>query len=510
MQYKTGAKRNLRQIGNELGVAHVVEGSVQRAGNRVRVNAQLIDARTDAHLWAQTYDRDLADVFAIQSEIAKAIADQLQAKLSPSEKSAIEQPPTTDITAFNLYSHAKNLFLTAFAGTNGRDLLQAADLLKQAVTRDPLFFQAYCQLAFTEINIYSLLEHTPEHLARAEAALQTAARLRPDAGETHLARARNLYWGYLDYDGALRELEIARQSLPGEDWIFSLKGYIERRQGRWEECIRDLERATELDPRNFLTLQQLAITYEQLRRYAKEKSTLERILAFEPNDPVTRSLHAFVELDSKADTRPLHEVIDSIREKNPAALPSIADNWLLCAFAERDPAAARKALIALGENPASLGPIADVRFNRPFMEGVIASMARDDAKVRSAFIAARSEQEKTVQAQPNYAPALCMLGLIDAGLGNKQEALREGRRAVELCPIEKDAVLGIAMVKYLAMIAAWAGEKDLACEQLAIAIRSPGDLSYGQLKLMPFWDPLRGNPRFEKIVASLAPKDQKR
>ena len=258
----------------------------------------------------------------------------------------------------------------------GADLLQAADLLKQAVARDPLFFQAYCQLAFTEINIYGVLDHTPAYLAQAEAALQSAARLRPDAGETHLARARNLYWGYLDYDGALRELEIARQSLPGEDWIFSLKGYIERRQGRWEECIRDLERATELDPRNVLTLQQLAITYEQLRRYAKEKSTLERILAFEPNDPVTRSMHAFVELDSKADTRPLHEVIDSIRDKNPAALSSIADNWLLCAFAERDSAAARKALIALGENSVSLGPIVDVRFNRPFMEGIIASLAK--------------------------------------------------------------------------------------------------------------------------------------
>ncbi len=503
MQYKTGAKRNLRQIGNELGVAHVVEGSVQRVGNRVRVNAQLIDARTDAHLWAQTYDRNLADVFAIQTEIAKAIADQLQAKLSPSEKSAIEQALTTDITAFNLYSHAKNLFLTAFAGTNGRaDLLQAADLLKQAVARDPLFFQAYGQLAFTEINIYGVLDHSPEYLAQAEAALQSAARLRPNAGETHLARARNLYWGYLDYDGALRELEIARHSLPGEDWIFSLKGYIERRQGRWEECIRDLERATEFDPRNVLTLQQLALTYEQLRRYAEEKSTFERILAFQPNDPVTRSLHAFVEFDSKADTRPLHEVIDSIRDKNPAALSSVADNWLLCAFAGRDPAAATKALIALAENPAFLGPIADVRFNRPFMEGIIARMTRDDAKVRSAFIAARAEQEKTVQAQPNYAPALCVLGLIDPGLGRKEDALREGRRAVELSPIEKDAVRSIAMVKYLAMIAAWVGEKDLACEQLAIATRKPGDLSYGQLKLMPFWDPLRGDSRFEKIVAS--------
>jgi tetratricopeptide (TPR) repeat protein len=484
-----------------------VEGGVQRVGNRVRVNAQLIDARTDAHLWAQTYDRDLADVFAIQSEIAKAIADQLQAKLSPSEKSAIEQPPTTDITAFNLYSHAKNLFLTAFAGANGRaDLLQAADLLKQAVARDPSFFQAYCQLAFTEINIYGIVDHSPEHLAQAEAALQSAARLRPDAGETHLARARNLYWGYLDYDGALRELEIARQTLPGEDWIFSLKGYIERRRGRWEECIHDLERATELDPRNVLTLQQLALTYQQLRRYAEEKATYERILAFEPNDPVTKSAHAFVELDSKADTRPLRKVTDSIREKNSAAVSSIADNWLLCAFAERDPAAAKEALTALGGNSASLGPIVDVRFSRPFMEGVIARMTKDDAKMQSAFTGARTEAEKTMQAQPNHAPALCMLGLIDAGLGRKGEALREGRRAVELSPIEKDAFLGIAMVKYLAMIAAWAGETDLACEQLAIATSKPSDLSYGQLKLMPFWDPLRGDPRFEKIVASLAPK----
>jgi TolB-like protein/serine/threonine protein kinase/Tfp pilus assembly protein PilF len=507
MQYKTGAKRNLRQIGKELGVAHVVEGSVQRVGNRVRVNAQLIDARTDTHLWAQTYDRDLADVFAIQSEIAKTIADQLQAKLSPGEKSAIEQPPTTDIAAFDLYSHAKNLFLTAFSGTNGRaDLLQAADLLKQAVARDPSFFQAYCQLAFTEINIYGVLDHNPEYLKQAEAALQSAARLRPNAGETHLARARNLYWGYLDYDGALRELEIARQSLTDEDWIFSLKGYIERRQGRWEEAIRDLERATELDPRNVLTLQQLAITYGQVRRYAKQKSTYERILAFQPDDPVTKSQYAFVELDSQADTRPLHKATDSVLEKNPAALSSVADNWLLCALAERDPGAAKKALDALGKNPASLGPVADIRFNRSFMEGVIGRLAKDDAKARVAFTAARAELEKSSQAQPNYGPALCVLGLIDAGLGRKEEALREGRRAIELLPVEKDAINGPAMIKYLAMIAAWVGDNDLACEQLAAAIRMPGSLSYGQLKLLPFWDPLRGDSRFEQIVASLAPK----
>jgi len=212
-------------------------------------------------------------------------------------------------------------------------------------------------------------------------------------------------------------------------------------------------------------------------------------------------MHAFVELDSKADTRPLHEVTDSIRDKNPAALSSIADNWLLCALAENDATAAENALIALGENRATLGPFTNGEvLNRPFMEGVIARIAKDDVRAQAAFTAARAEQEKIVQAQPDFGPTLCVLGLIDAALGRKEDALREGRRAVEVCPIGKDALRGIAMIKYLAMIAAWVGDKDIACEQLAIAIRNPSDLSYGQLKLMPFWDPLRGDPRFAKLL----------
>jgi adenylate cyclase len=195
MQYKSGAPRNLREIGQQLGVAHVVEGSVQRAANKIRVNAQLIDARSDAHLWAQTYDRDLADVFAIQSEIAKAIAEQLQAKLSPNEKKAIEQPPTTDLVAFDLYNRAKSLVLTAsFSATNGPDVRKAIELLDEAVKRDPSFFDAYCQLAFAHETLYAVLgfDHTPARLALAEAAVQAATRLRPDAGETHLAHALQL------------------------------------------------------------------------------------------------------------------------------------------------------------------------------------------------------------------------------------------------------------------------------------------------------------------------------
>ncbi len=481
MAYKSGEKRNLRQIANDLGVAHVVEGSVQRAGNRVRINAQLIDARNDAHLWAQTYDRDLADVFAIQSEIAKAIADQLQAKLSPNEKSAIEQAPTADLTAFDLYSRAKNLLETRFYSDAKANLLQAAELLNQTVARDPSFFDAYCQLAVAHDVLYFVgYDHTPARLALAEAAVQSAFRLRPDAGEAHLARAWNLYYGYLDYDGALGELEVAGRTLPNDPRLFLLKGVIERRQGRWEESIRNLERAVDLDPRNLFVLQQTSLNYFFLRRYRDEEAVLDRALAIAPNDVITRAERSLVELNWHADTRPVHQMVDSIQATNPSALPRIANPWLLCALGERNAVAAEEALNAFGENRPSLSSD-NVYLTRLFVEGLVARMTKDQDKARSAFTAARAEQEKTVQAQPNYGPALCVLGLIDAGLGRKEEALREGRRAIELLPVEKDAMNGPAMIKYFAIIAAWVGDNDLACEQLATASkkrRSPSRGNY--------------------------------
>ena len=504
MQYKSGASRNLREISQQLGIAHVVEGSVQRSGKRVRVNVRLLDARTNRHLWGETYDRDLADVFAIQSEIAKTIAGHLEAKLSPDEKNAIERAPTSDITAFDLYTRANDLLLTRFSSAARATLLQAIDLLDQAVARDPSFFQAHCLLALAHGELYWFgFDHTAARLALAEAAIQAASRLRPDAGETHFARAENLYRGYLDYDGALRELELARQTLPNDAGIFRLTGYIQRRQGRWEESTRNLERAVDLDPRNLIGVQELAFSFGMLRRYADKTSVLDRALAIEPNDVTTKATLASVQFDWKADTRPLHQMIDSVRATNPGAMSHIAETWLICALAERDGAAAKEALLACESPVLLLGD--NVPFNHPFIEGVIAGMTKDSDKARTAFTAARAEQQKTAQAEPNYGPALCVLGLIDAGLGRKEEALTEGWHAVKLNPVEKDTV-NINMIKYLAMIAAWVGDKDLACEQLAIAISTPSALSYGQLKLLPFWDPLRGDPRFEKIVASLAPK----
>jgi TolB-like protein/class 3 adenylate cyclase/Tfp pilus assembly protein PilF len=510
MQYKSGAPRNLREIGQQLGVAHVVEGSVQRAANKVRVIAQLIDARNDAHLWAQTYDRDLADVFAIQSEIAKAIADQLQAKLSPNEKKAIEQPPTTDLAAFDLYSRAKSLLLTtSFSVTADPDRRKAIELLDEAVKRDPSFFDAYCQLAYAHEYFYAVLgsDHTPARLALAEAAVQAATRLRPDAAETHFARANYLYYGLRDYAGALAELEIARRALPNDPRLFELTGYILRRRGQQEEGLRTLERAVELDPRNFFTLQQIAVSYQQLGRYAESIAALDRALAIVPDNVETRATRAEFYAYWKADTRPLRQTIDAILAQGPSAIASAADVWFCCALAERDPAAAERALVALGDNPCWAETI---NLSRSFGEGLLARMTKDEARARTAFEAARAQQEKIVQAQPDYGRTLCVLGLIDAALGRKDLALDEGRRAVALTPLEKDVLNGSRVLQYFAITAAWAGDKELALQQLEAGLRAPNAsqmLSYGALKLLPFWDPLRGDPRFEKIVASLAPKE---
>jgi TolB-like protein len=503
MQYR--GKRNMREIGTALGVSHALEGSVRKSGNQLHLNAQLVDTRSDTHVWAEQYDCDLNGLFAAQSAIALKVAEQLHAKLSTADKLEMARPPTANLTAFELYTRAKNFLLTtSFTPNVKANLLNAADLLNQAVANDSSFFQAHCLLAHTHDLLYFFgFDRTPARLAVAESAIKAAFRLRPDSGEAHLARAENLYRGHLDYDGALTELEVARQALPNDPMVSELKGYIERRQGKQQQALQSLERAVDLDPRNFFTLQQIAASYDMLRRYADEAATLDRALSIKPGDIDTKIQRAWMEFDWKADIRPLHQLIDSIRVADLNPVPSLADAWLTCALAERDATVARTALSASGENPLKDDVI---EFNRPFLEGVIARMANDSDKAQTAFTAARAAQEKIVQAQPNYGPSLCVLGLIDAALGRKEDAVREGRHAVALLPLEQDAINGRRMICYLAMIAGWVGDKDLACKQLAIAIQPPAPVSYGQLKLLPFWDPLRGEPCFENIVSSLAPK----
>jgi tetratricopeptide (TPR) repeat protein len=337
--------------------------------------------------------------------------------------------------------------------------------------------------------------------------VQAATRLRPDAAETHLARAQYLYFGLRDYAGALAELDIARRGLPNDPRLFQFTGYILRRRGQQEEGLRNLERAAELDPRNFDTLQQIALSYQQLGRYAEAIAALDRALAIVPDNVETRANRGVFYVYWKGDTRPLHQTIDAIFAQGPSAIASAADIWFFCALAERDPAAAERALVALGDNPC--WGDSTIILSRSFGEGLLARMTKDEAKARTAFEAARAQQEKIVQAQPDYGPALCVLGLIDAALGRKDLALEEGPRAIGLMPVEKDVFNGSRVLQYFAITAAWAGEKELALQQLEAGLRAPAAsvmLSYGALKLFPFWDPLRGDPRFEKIVASLASK----
>jgi len=514
MQYKSAA-RNLHEIGQALGVAHVVEGSVQRVANRVRVSAQLIDARTDAHLWGETYDRDVADVFAIQTEIAQAIANQLQAKLSPAEKSAIEERPTKDLAAYDLYLRAWVLYWAGWS--NGAyaegSFFEAASLLDQAITRDPEFFLAYCQLARTHDALYfGGQDHTPARLALAEAAIAAAARLRPNSGDLHLLLAEHFYRGYLDYDHARAELALAQHTLPNNEQIFYWIAIIDRRQGRWNESVRNFEKAMEVDPRETVYLRNTAQIYELQRRFAEAAALLDRVLKLIPQDQTTdeydkrgvRVERASIDLAWRADPRPLRIAIEAIVTESPAAATVFPYEWFNLALCEHDPVTANRALAAM--KPGGLGSGSGESFPRAWFEGLAARARGDAAAARAAFESARVEAETTVREQPDYGPNLCVLGMIDAALGRKEDAIREGRRAVELLPVAKDSIAGAGIMENLAIIYAWTGEKNLAIDQVAATLQIPSNLNYGKLRLHPFWDPLRGDPRFEKLVASLAPK----
>ena len=506
MQYKTVRARNLREIGRQLGVAHVLEGSVQRAANRIRVNAQLIDARTDAHLWAQTYDRDLADVFAIQSEIAQTIADQLQARMSPREKAAIAQPPTTDPVAERLFVQAWQLAELASNPDAKEALLQAVTLLDETLARDPHFLRAYGLLVTAHIDLYwQGFDHTAARLELARATIERAAALQPDAGEVHLAQADYAYKAFRDYDRARAELELARATLPNNALVCIYTAAIDRRQNRWAKSIQNWERGVNLDPRNFRYLVETAFTYQALRRFAESARMYERALSVIPSDHFTRAQLAQIQFSEHANLRPWRAQLSAIVNEDPKAPTEIANGLFYCALAERDSALVTGALQSIRAEG-----LRDTYNNslwaRDWFVGLAARTFGDDAKARVAFTAARVIEEKTVRDQPDYAPAWSRLGLIDAGLGRKEDAIREGRRACELLPVSKDAVDGPSYIANLAMIYAWTGEKDLAFEQLAIAAKIPSGVTYGELKLYPQWDSLRGDPRFDKIVASLAPK----
>jgi serine/threonine protein kinase/tetratricopeptide (TPR) repeat protein len=506
MQYR--GKQNVRQIGNALRVSHILEGTVRRSGGKVHVNAQLVDAHTDAGIWAEEYDRDLNDVFAIETEVAQSIANRLRAKVSAREKVAMQEWPTRDLVAYDLYVRATSLIDKAASQEDkeqGKDYFQATELLNQAIARDPAFLLAYCRLAEAHDELYfNKVDRTPSRLELAQSAINSAFHLKPDSGEAHLALARHFYHGYFDYDHARNELAIAVRILPNNARIFEWTGYIDRRQNRWHDALRNFERAMELDPRNVKILSQCAGTYEFLREHKQARETMDRLIALEPNNIGHQLGRARIDLRERADTRAMHAVLEKILEDNS----DLAGLRFDLALSDRDAVAAEQALAALGalgEDTFNAGR-GGIQFNRAYLQGSLARMKGDGAAARAAFTVARAQQEAAVRAQPDYGPPLAALGLIDAALGRKEQALLEGRRALELAPMAKDSLDGVDVLYVYAVICAWTGERDLAIEQLETLVKIPAGPSYGDIRLSPNWDPLRGDARFEEIGASLAPK----
>jgi TolB-like protein/Flp pilus assembly protein TadD/predicted Ser/Thr protein kinase len=511
MQYPGG--ENAQQIGQALNVSHVLKGSVRWETGRMRwetgrihLNAQLIDTRTNTLVWAEEYDQDLAHVFVTQSDIAQKVIDRLGAEISSAEEVAIDEPPTKDLVAYDLYLRAKHLVNGIQFSTRAKeDLFQAVQLLDQAVARDPSFFDAYGELAEGHDRIYFLgFDHTEARLKLAETAIQSVRRLRPGSGETHLTLGQHRYWAYQDYPQAREELAAAQKTLPNESRIPLMAGYIDRRQGNWEKALAEIKQALELDPRNSSILQQISLTYQALRRYKETAATLDAVLTISPKDVPTKMQRAWVDLQWHSDPKPLHTIIDTVLAQDPSVAPVIVIQWLELALSERDMAAAERALAAM---PTGGCRDEGIVFPNTWCQGVVARLRGDEPSAQAAFTDARTKLEQIVRDQPKYAAALCALGVVDAALGNKEDAIREGERAVELTPTTESAIDGAMFIQYLAVIYAWTGENDRAIERLREAVKLPGShVTYGNLRRNPFWDPLRGDPRFDNIVAALAPK----
>jgi TolB-like protein/Tfp pilus assembly protein PilF len=493
MKYKSGPERNLRETAKALGVSHVVEGSVQRAGGRVRVNAQLIDARTDKHLWAEHYDRDFADVFGIQSEIARQIAGQLRSKLSPAEKAAIAERPTADLVAYAYYTKAKEMEMEIYDNWEGADLSQAVDLLEKATQRDPNFALAYCALAKTQTNL--------DHLDLAKKAAEAALRVRPDLGEAHLELARyyhraNLHTG--DFDRARDELVIARRTLPNNSEAIVIAARIDKRQNRWDDSLANFQKANELDPRNDRVAYHRRHTLLEMRRYHElEQHFAKDVASGTLKDPWTQLWLAELKL---AEGDPV--AAQALLAQVPLEFSPIEWIWRIrftAALYLRDYDAANRVIAA---TPAKFAYVHDGQTPESWADGQIARARGDKQKALAVFAGARKRLDAAWENKVKDESYFKLAADFDAGLGRKEDAIREARRAVDLMPIAKDSYWGPGLVANLALVYAWTGERDRALEQLETVATIPNGPTYGDLKFNPCWDSLRGDPRFEKIIAA--------
>jgi TolB-like protein/Tfp pilus assembly protein PilF len=490
MPYRA-TQSNAREIGKALGVGTILEGSVRRIGNRVRVNVQLINVSNDQHIWAEDYDRELTDVFAIQSDLAQKIAGELRAKLSPTEKAQIERKPTKNSEAY-------------FAFVEGHDLLtrpdrlradteKAEQLFERATTLDPNFAGAFAALGWVEDWMYHTFDPTPARKAKAHAAAEEALRLEPDLPEAHLALGFYHYYCERDYQRALDEFAIARKSLPNSADVYLAIGAIQRRQGKWAESTANMEKAASLSPRDAFLLINLADNYRATDDFEKADSLFDRAIAVAPNFVTARMGKAMLAVDLKGD---LSEIDKQLAQIQPGA-GSDAEGMTGRAYLLMLQRKFHEALTVLKQLP---GDARSEDKPKEYLEGALYTFANDKEHARPAFQRARSILEKAIQQGSDDASNHMTLGMVLAGLGEKDAAIAEGKRAVALLPESQDALDGPKMTQTLAQIYAWTGENDAALKLLERSLITPAGVTVSSLKLNPIWDPLRSDTRFQALI----------
>ncbi|MBV8277347.1 MAG: protein kinase, partial [Verrucomicrobia bacterium] len=514
MTYRPGDNRNLRSVAEALAVANVVEGTVRRDGNRVRITIRLVDARRDETLWSEVYDRSLTDIFAIQSDIAQAVAYKLSAKLSPEERKEIEAKPTDNLAAYDLYLKGKESVELGYIDpisnrVKERPMLDAIGLFEQALRLDPKFALAYCASAKAHDYLYAgYYDRTPRRRALGDAAIKNALRLQPDLAEAHLADAFHLYVTDGDYEHASAQLAIAMRTLHNSSEAYLLGAYMNRRQGQYEKSVNEFDEAILRDPRNLEANTELAFTLFYMRRFAASEQVFDRAIGLAPDRPILKVSKAFWPIfmktgNDEAFRAALSEVPGSMSED-----PGLLTWRLTSALLDRDWQGA-KALVERmkgGEDDGGyfffFAPVPVTCYSI-----LLARFQGEDASTNPDFSESRAQLNQIVERSPTNAKQLGSLAIIDALLGRKQDAITEAKRAVEMLPTSKDMVFAPNLIVNLAQVYAWTGELDLAFQQVEIAAKLPNCLYYGDLKLDPFWDPLRKDPRFDKLLAELAPRD---
>jgi TolB-like protein/Flp pilus assembly protein TadD len=496
MPYR-GKASNVREIGKTLGVGAILEGSVRRIGNRVRVNVQLINADTDEHMWAEDYDRDLTDVFAIQTDLAQQIVRELQAKLSPMEKAQIERRPTENGEAYLAFMQGHEMFYRADKFRSNTE--KAEQLFEKATKLDPNFAGAFAALAWVHDWNYHDFDPTPARKEKARAAAVEALRLQPNLPEAHLAMGFYYYYCERDYQAALDEFAIAKLSLPNSPEVYMAIGAIERRQGKWKESTANLQKAASLSPKDAWVLQNLADNYYATRSFEAADKIFDRAIEAAPSSFGPRAEKAKLAIDWKGDL--------SVMETALTQVPTGVDPDGLVTFARVQLLLLQRkfsgALAVLQQSPQDAS-----HFDKPreLFEGAIYTFLNDKEKAFSAFERARPIAEKALRESPDDASRHVTLGLILAGLGEKELAIAEGKRAVQLLPESQDAFDGPKMTVALAQIYAWTGESDQAIQLLDRSLSTPMGITVPFLKLDPMWEPLRNDPRFQALIDRYAAK----